>query len=185
MRRRRTRSPRSASTTTTAISDTSRSPSRERVNYDHPNALDIEAFTADLTELRAGRPVAAPIYDFAVHSRSTDVRLLDAHPIVVVDGILLFVFEEICRLIDLRVFVDASDEIRTERRVTRRHRARTHDRLRPGADRTHRPADVRRVRRPVGGARHLVVDGTTSPQRSAQLILERVGVAAGAAVSRR
>ena len=50
---------------------------RERVNYDHPNALDIEPFAADLAELRAGRSIAAPIYDFAVHSRSTDVRLLD------------------------------------------------------------------------------------------------------------
>jgi uridine kinase len=157
---------------------------RERVNYDHPNALDIEAFTADLTELRAGRSVAAPIYDFAVHSRSTDVRLLDPHPIIVVDGILLFVFEEICRLIDLRVFVDTSDAVRTERRVGRdvAERGRTADYALAQIERTVRPMYGEFVG-PSADRAHLVVDGTRSPQRSAQVILDRVGVALGAPAS--
>jgi uridine kinase len=157
---------------------------RERVNYDHPNALDIEAFTADLTELRAGRSVAAPIYDFAVHSRSADVRLLDPQPIIVVDGILLFVFEEICRLIDLRVFVDTSDEIRTERRVGRdvAERGRTADFALAQIERTVRAMYGEFVG-PSAERAHLVVDGTTSTRHSAQAILDRVGVAAGASVA--
>ncbi len=159
---------------------------RERVNYDHPNALDIETFTADLSHLRAGRPIAAPIYDFAVHSRSTDVRLLEPQPIIVVDGILLFVFEEICRLIDLRVFVDTTDEVRTERRVERdvAERGRTEAYALAQIERTVRPMYGEFVG-PSSDRAHLIVDGTASPQQSAQVILERIGVAAGAMVRRR
>lgn len=159
---------------------------RERVNYDHPNALDIEAFTADLRSLRAGRSIAAPIYDFAVHSRGTDVRLLDPQPVIVVDGILLFVFEEICRLLDLRVFVDTSDEVRTERRVERdvAERGRTRDYALAQIERTVRPMYGEFVG-PSADRAHVIVDGTASPQRSARAILERVGVVAGPVVRRR
>jgi uridine kinase len=150
---------------------------RQRVNYDHPNALDVEAFTTDLTELRAGRSIAAPIYDFAVHSRSTDVRLLEPQPVIVVDGILLFVFEEICRLIDLRVFVDTSDAIRTERRVNRdvAERGRTTAYALAQIERTVRPMYGEFVG-PSASRAHLVVDGTAPPRHSARRILHRVGI---------
>lgn len=155
---------------------------RRRVNYDHPNALDTDTFVADLAELRAGRSISAPIYDFAVHSRSDDVRPLEAAPVVIVDGILLFVFEEVCRLIDLRVFVDTPDEVRTARRVRR-------DVAERGRTETYALAQIERSVRPMYGEfvgpsadrAHLVVDGTALPRRSARLVLDQVGLASGAA----
>lgn len=152
---------------------------RTKVNYDHPNALDIEQFVADLAVLREGKPLAAPVYDFAQHTRSSDVRLVEPRPLVIVDGILLFVFDEVCALLDLKVFVDVSDALRTERRVERdiAERGRTRECALEQIDRTVRPMHGEFVQ-PSADRADLVIDGTSDPIASAQRVLGHVGVAA-------
>lgn len=102
---------------------------RAAVNFDHPDALDIEALTRDLHQLKAGNRIEAPIYDFATHTRAPDTRLVHPTPIVLVEGILLFAIEGVRALFDLRVFVDAAADIRFIRRMTRdiEERGRTMD----------------------------------------------------------
>ena len=92
---------------------------RALVNYDHPDSLDHELFTHHLDELRRGRDVDVPVYDFATHTRTSDRRRIDAHPVVVVEGILLFAFAEIIERLDVRVFMDIPHEVRLERRIRR------------------------------------------------------------------
>ncbi len=146
---------------------------RHKVNYDHPNALDVEQFTADLAALRSGLSLAAPVYDFATHTRSTDVELVEPRPIVLVDGILLFVFDEICELLDLAVFVDVSDELRTERRVVRdiAERGRTREFALTQIDRTVRPMYGEFVHPSIDRA-NIVIDGTADPVTSANRVIE-------------
>lgn len=150
---------------------------RQRVNFDHPNSLDIEQFTADLGALRAGAPVATPVYDFARHTRSRDVELLDPQPILLVDGILLLVFEEICTLLDVAVFVDVSEAERTRRRVARdvAERGRTHAYALAQIERTVRPMYGEFVH-PSKDNADLVVDGTADPTASAARILDALPV---------
>lgn len=151
---------------------------RTRVNYDHPNSLDVERFVADLRSLRAGSPVATPVYDFTVHTRSSDVHLVEPRPVLVVDGILLYVFDEVCDLIDLRVFVEVADDVRTARRVERdiAERGRTAEYALAQIERTVRPMHGEFVQ-PSKERAHVVVDGTTDPSVSAHAILDRIGVA--------
>jgi uridine kinase len=92
---------------------------RSLVNYDHPDSLDHELFAHHLDELRHGRDVDVPVYDFGTHTRTNDHRRIDAHPVVVVEGILLFAFAEIIERIDVRVFMDIPQEVRLERRLRR------------------------------------------------------------------
>lgn len=149
---------------------------RERVNYDHPNSLDVDRFAADLEQLRSGRELAAPVYDFAAHTRSRDIHLVDPAPVVVVDGILLFVFDEICALLDLKVFVEVSDAERTRRRVARdvAERGRTRSFALEQIERTVRPMYGEFVQ-PSADRADLIVDGTADVHHSARLVIDRIG----------
>jgi uridine kinase len=92
---------------------------REDVNYDEPAALDNGLLATHLAELRAGRAVECPQYDFATHTRKPVTRRVDPASIVAVEGILLFAIPELCSAFDLRVFVDTDDDIRLLRRIAR------------------------------------------------------------------
>lgn len=106
---------------------------RSLVNYDHPDSLDHERFAADVEALRSGRSIAAPVYDFASHTRTGDVSIVEARPIVIVEGILVLSFAEIADHLDLAVFIDVPEKVRLERRIRR-----------DVAERGREPDDVRR-----------------------------------------
>jgi uridine kinase len=92
---------------------------RERINYDEPEALDNTLLVQHLAELRQGRPIECPQYDFATHTRKALTRPVAPARIVAVEGILLFAIPELCSAFDLRIFVDTDDDIRLMRRITR------------------------------------------------------------------
>jgi uridine kinase len=92
---------------------------RENVNYDEPAALDNSLLVQHLAELRAGRAVECPQYDFATHTRKAATRRVAPARIVAVEGILLFAIAELCASFDLRIFVDTDDDIRLMRRISR------------------------------------------------------------------
>ena len=92
---------------------------RESINYDEPGALDNALLAQHLAELRAGRAVECPQYDFATHTRKAETRRVEAARIVAVEGILLFAIPELCSAFDLRIFVDTDDDIRLLRRISR------------------------------------------------------------------
>lgn len=92
---------------------------RAEVNYDHPDSLDIELFTAHLDALLAGQDIEAPVYDFATHTRPGETMYVEARNIVVVEGILLLAFEDIANRLSVRVFRDCPEALRFTRRLER------------------------------------------------------------------
>ena len=92
---------------------------RRHINWDHPDAFDIELLTAHLDALTSGRPIAKPVYDFVNHVRSPLVERLEPAEVLVVDGILLFVDPRLRERCDIKVFVDADADIRLVRRIRR------------------------------------------------------------------
>ncbi len=95
-----------------------------RVNWDHPDAFDVELLTAHLGALSRGEAVEMPVYEFATHSRSERTRRIQPADVVVVDGILLLSDENVRDLCDVKVFVDADPDIRLIRRIRRDMRVR-------------------------------------------------------------
>lgn len=91
----------------------------EHLNWDHPDAFDIEFLTAHLAALARGEAIYAPIYEFSTHSRSPNTRLIRAADVVVFDGILSLADERVRELCDVKVFVDADSDIRLIRRIRR------------------------------------------------------------------
>ncbi len=92
---------------------------RAKINYDHPDAFDTKLLIAHVEELRAGRAVEVPIYNYATHSRMRDTRRIEPAQVVIVEGILVLVEPALVALMDIKIFVDADPDIRFIRRLER------------------------------------------------------------------
>ncbi|MGD8625858.1 MAG: uridine kinase [Anaerolineae bacterium] len=92
---------------------------RAMQNFDHPDALDNALLIEHLKELKAGRAVEAPVYDFTTHTRTAETRPIEAYRIILLEGILIFADESLRRLMDVKIFVDTDPDIRFIRRLER------------------------------------------------------------------
>jgi uridine kinase len=92
---------------------------RSELNFDHPDSLESELLVEHLETLRSGRSVDVPIYDFTKHLRRTEKQRVLPTPVVIVEGILVFVDEKLRSLFDIRIFVDTDPDIRVFRRIRR------------------------------------------------------------------
>jgi uridine kinase len=92
---------------------------RARQNFDQPAALDGERLVADLARLRRGEGVARPNYDFTTHTRLATTTAVPSAPVVLVEGILVLALPALHAILDLKVFVDAPEEVRRQRRMAR------------------------------------------------------------------
>ena len=101
------------------FSHRSRHELHHHVNWDHPDAFDVELLASQLEALARGESIEAPVYEFATHSRSAQVRRVDPTDVIVIDGILLLADEHLRTICDVKVFVDADPDIRLIRRIRR------------------------------------------------------------------
>ncbi|HSE98759.1 MAG TPA: uridine kinase [Blastocatellia bacterium] len=92
---------------------------RHKVNFDHPDAFDTELMINHLEALGAGESIEQPIYDYPTHSRRPETLHVDARPIIIIEGILVFDDPKLRGLMDLKIFVDADADIRFIRRLDR------------------------------------------------------------------
>lgn len=92
---------------------------RTKLNYDEPNALDTSLLAYHLDQLRHGKAVECPVYDFTQHNRSNETMHIEPRPVIIVEGILIFENEPLRELMDIRIFVDTDADIRLCRRVKR------------------------------------------------------------------
>ncbi len=92
---------------------------RHQINFDHPDALDNELFINHLDALRSGEAIDMPVYDFTTHSRRNETIRIPPKPIIIVEGILIFVDAEMRELMDIKIFVDTDDDLRFIRRLRR------------------------------------------------------------------
>jgi uridine kinase len=92
---------------------------RARINFDHPDSLESSLLIEHLTTLQAGYPVAVPTYDFTTHSRLAVTQTVEPQPVILVEGILIFVEPELRDMFDVKIFVDTEGDIRFIRRLTR------------------------------------------------------------------
>jgi uridine kinase len=93
---------------------------REKQNYDHPDAFDKKLLVEQLTSIKNRQSILKPKYDFKTHTRFPDkIDKIDSHPVVILEGILSFAFEEVRQLLDLKIFINTPNDIRIIRRIAR------------------------------------------------------------------
>ena len=121
-------------------------------DFDDVTARDHELMAADLTRLKAGKPVTAPVYSFLHHGREPEGEPIPAAEVIVVEGTHVLCTPEMTALFDIRVFVDTPADIRFIRRLLRdqAERGRTAESVihqylltvRPGHERLTEPSKV-------------------------------------------
>lgn len=92
---------------------------RVTVNYDHPDSLETDLLVEHLKQLKAGKTVECPVYDYNQHNRSDEIITIEPKPVILVEGILLLADERIRDLLDIKVYVEADADERILRRILR------------------------------------------------------------------
>src|SRR5690606_235448 len=92
---------------------------RTRVNFDHPDAIELELLTRHVEALAAGRAIDKPRYDFEQHVRMVACDRVEPRPVVLVEGILVLAEPSLRERMDLKLYVDTDPDIRLMRRIRR------------------------------------------------------------------
>ena len=92
---------------------------RATLNFDHPDAFDTDLLIQHLDELRTGRDIDCPIYNYSLHDRDSATRRVSATEVIVLEGILIFENPELLRRLDIKIFVDTDADVRILRRLKR------------------------------------------------------------------
>ncbi len=130
--------------------------SRDKQNFDHPDSLESELFIEHLRDLRLGRTIQRPVYDFSRHTRVPNAfEPVVPSRVIIVEGILALHYDELLPLYDFSIYVDAPNQICLKRRIYRdmRERGRTES-LGPRPVRSHRQTHGRPLRPPLTNPRH-------------------------------
>ena len=92
---------------------------RCQINYDEPAALETDLMAYHLDQLRHGKAIDCPVYDFSQHNRSNETVRIEPKNVIIVEGILIFENEPLRNLMDIRIFVDTDADVRLCRRIKR------------------------------------------------------------------
>jgi uridine kinase len=89
------------------------------LNYDHPDAYETSLLIKHPIDLKQGKSVEIPTYDFALHNRAARTITIHPSPVIIVEGILILADERLRDLLDIKVFVDVEADVRILRRLAR------------------------------------------------------------------
>lgn len=92
---------------------------RLKMNYDEPASIEWTLLTKQLGELKEGRTVNMPTYDFITCSRMKETVTVNPKEVVVVEGILVLTDKSLRDMMDVKVFVDADADERLIRVIYR------------------------------------------------------------------
>lgn len=92
---------------------------RKKTNYDHPDAMETELLVEHLHQLKEGKAIECPVYDYTMHTRSNQVMKVEPKRVNLLEGILVLADERLRDLMDVKVYVEADADERILRRVIR------------------------------------------------------------------
>tara|TARA_Y200000002_G_C22687707_1_gene666658 strand:- start:7433 stop:8047 length:615 start_codon:yes stop_codon:yes gene_type:complete len=93
--------------------------SRDALNYDTPSAFDHALLCTHIQQLKSGKSIECPKYDFKTHCRRENFSIIEPTPVIIIDGILLLADAEIREQLDIAVFIDTPLDICLIRRIQR------------------------------------------------------------------
>ena len=92
---------------------------KNKINFDHPDAVDFELMINHLIDLKNGVNINQPIYSFFDHNRTEKTKKIESKKIMIVEGILILNNKKLRDLIDIKVFIESSVDLRFKRRLNR------------------------------------------------------------------
>lgn len=91
----------------------------DKINFDHPDSLETDFLVRQLQELREGKSIEQPVYNFTTHHRLRETRRVEPREIIILEGILIFVDKPLRDLMDIKIFLDTDADERLIRRIRR------------------------------------------------------------------
>ena len=151
---------------------------RRKVNFDHPEAFDMELLTSQMQLLKSGQPICQPVYNYRTHTRSPETRTIEPSDFVVLEGILVLQPPSLRRLLDIRIYVEAPDDVRFIRRLQRdmRERGRSVDEVVEQYRDTVRPMHLEFVE-PTRAHADMIIQGADDQDRGIDSIVAMMDAA--------
>ena len=92
---------------------------RKKINYDHPDSFETDLLIEHIHALQEGKTIECPVYDYTVHNRSAQTVVIRPADVILVEGIMVLQNDELRKLLDIKVYVEADADERILRRVIR------------------------------------------------------------------
>ena len=148
---------------------------RARSNFDEPAALEHDLLIAQIRDLREGKTIDVPTYDFSIHTRTRETQLFQPAEFVIIEGLFTLHWPELRHHLDTGVYVDMTDGVCLERRRERdvRERSRTPESVMEQFRTTVAPMAERYVR-PTRAHADVVVFGTTPIADEVERVLQHI-----------
>lgn len=117
------------------------------INFDSPTSIELELFEKQLTELKSGKSIDCPLYDFTTHTRQKETITILPKKFIVVEGLFLFNQMDLGDLFDLKLYITAPDDIRLIRRIKRdiKERGRSLDSVLEQYNASVRPMHIKQI----------------------------------------
>ena len=88
-------------------------------NFDRPSSINKKQFTQDIKKLIQGETITIQEYTYNNKDAKPKIITFEPAPIIIVEGIFVFHYKKIRKLLDLKLFVDAKENLKVIRRITR------------------------------------------------------------------
>ncbi|MEI7423763.1 MAG: uridine kinase [Prolixibacteraceae bacterium] len=92
---------------------------RQKINFDHPDALEFELLCENIRKLKKGETVEQPIYSYLTCTRAAETTTIIPRKAIIVEGILCLWPKELRKLMDIKIFVDCEADVRLSRVIQR------------------------------------------------------------------
>ncbi len=92
---------------------------RQKINFDHPDALEFELLCENIRKLKKGETIQQPIYSYLTCTRAAETTTIEPRKAIIVEGILCLWPKELRKLMDIKIFVDCEADVRLSRVIQR------------------------------------------------------------------
>ncbi|MDR2127180.1 MAG: uridine kinase [Prevotellaceae bacterium] len=92
---------------------------RQNINFDHPNAFDFDLLVKHVKMLKQGISIEQPVYSYLTCTRLNETVHVKAQPVIIIEGILIYTHPELCKEMNIKIFVDADPDDRLIRVIAR------------------------------------------------------------------
>ena len=88
-------------------------------NFDLPNAIDEKQFFTDIQKILDGETIYKKAYKF--NKKNAEQEILEIKPasILIIEGLFILHYPEIASLLNLKIFIQAQEEVALQRRIKR------------------------------------------------------------------
>ena len=92
---------------------------RRKTNYDHPNAFDMDLLIKQISDLKKGKTINKPIYNFVEHNRAKEIQKIEPKKIIILEGLFTLTEPKLRDLLDMKIYIDTDSDECLIRRIKR------------------------------------------------------------------